>query len=82
MADSVGNGGRTSAMNRRVIDDDNDGAFTPQFTIELGHVAVTDEDSGTELVQWKARSNRAENVSDSPTDAVMGLIWKLTDGEL
>lgn len=56
--------------------------YTPRFEIEVGHVVVEDKDSGREMCQWKAITGDHEVVSDSPTDAVMGIIEKVTGGYL
>jgi hypothetical protein len=56
--------------------------YTPKFEIEVGHVVVEDKDSGREMCQWKAITGEHEVVSDSPTDAVMGVIEKVTGGYL
>lgn len=79
MSNGDGDGGRTSVMDRRVSET---AGFTPQFEIELGHVQVEDKESNREFVQWKAKLDGDEVVSDSPTDAVMGVVFQATDGEL
>ena len=62
--------------------DDGPLTYIPKFKIEVGHVVVEDKDSGREMCQWKAITGEHEVVSDSPTDAVMGIIEKVTGGYL
>ncbi len=62
--------------------DDADGAYVEQFNISVGRVMVKDQDENKEIVQWKAKTiengNSISTVSDSPADAVLGTMEKLS----
>lgn len=62
--------------------DDVDGAYVEQFNISVGRVMVEDQDENKEIVQWKAKTiengESISTVSDSPADAVLGTMEKLS----
>jgi len=55
--------------------------YTKQFDIELGTVVVEDKQDGEEVIIWKAStSDGTVRRSDSPVDAVMGVIESVSGG--
>lgn len=50
--------------------------------IEIGEVVVYDRHEGRDVVQYKAMGAGHSVISDSPMDAVMGLVQKIRGDDL
>jgi len=57
-----------------------DMTYSKVTDVELGMVVVEDKDDGEEVVIYKAMSGDTVRRSDSPVDAVMGVIEAETGG--
>jgi hypothetical protein len=56
-------------------------AFQSMYSIDIGRVLVTDNETGETLTQWKAKASTGEeHVSADQFDAIMGLIEQLSGG--
>lgn len=63
--------------------EDGELTFVPKFEIQLGRTLVDDRDDGQTLTMWKAKASSGEsNVSDEPFNAIMGLLERMTGGDI
>lgn len=62
--------------------DDREASFHPEYDISLGTVVVYDRHDERDVVQWKAMADGHSVISDSPMDAVMGVMQQLKSEDL